>query len=256
MNFFTQIFYQPFINLLVAIYYGLRFILGSNADMGMAVILFTVTIRIILLPLTISGNRTEAERYKLSGELEELKKKFSADPVARDAHVKNLLRSNRKIVFLSGLNLAIQTIVALMLWRIFAKGLLGADFHLLYDFIPQPKEALNLTFLGQYDLTHPNATLNALQSILIFIFEAEASLFSLFPITRKEMILAQLTLPIGSYIIFSQLPAGTKLFIITTLIFSIGYTTFRQIKYWWYRLEIKLKRSENEKKSTIYNNIS
>lgn len=236
MNLFTQIFYQPFINLLVAIYYGLHFILGSNADMGMAVIIFTVAIRIFLLPLTISGNRTEAERYRLSGEVDELKKKFSADPVARDAHVKNLLRSNRKIVFMSGLNLVIQTIVALMLWRIFAKGLLGADFHLLYDFIPQPKEALNLTFLGQYDLTHPNATLNALQSILIFIFEAEASLFSLFPITRKEMILAQLTLPIGSYIIFSQLPAGKKLFIITTLIFSIGYTAFRQIKYWWYRL--------------------
>lgn len=204
--------------------------------------MFTVAIRIILLPLTISGDRTEAERYKLSGEVDELKKRFSADPVARDAHVKNLLRSNRKIVFLSGLNLVIQTIVALMLWRIFAKGLLGADFHFLYDFVPQPKETLNLTFMGQYDLTKPNPTLNVLQSILIFIFEIEASLFSLFPITRKEIILAQLTLPIGSYIIFSQLPAGKKLFIITTLIFSIGYTTFSQIKYWWYRLEKTMNR--------------
>ena len=109
-------------------------------------------------------------------------------------------------MFVSYLNLAIQTIVALMLWRIFASGLLGEDFHLLYDFVPQPKEAFNLTFWGKYDLTHPNATFNALQSIVILIFEIEVSLFSLFPITRKEMILAQFTLPMGSYIIFSQLP--------------------------------------------------
>ena len=170
--------------------------------MGIAVIIFTVAIRIILMPLTISGDRSEAERYRLSGEVEELKKKFSADPVARDAHVKNLLKANRKIVFVSGLNLAIQTIVALMLWRIFARGLLGEDLHLLYDFVPQPKEAFNLTFLGKYDLTHPNATFNALQSIVILIFEIVASLFSLVPITRKEMILAQFTLPVGSYIIF------------------------------------------------------
>ncbi|MEK7111227.1 MAG: YidC/Oxa1 family membrane protein insertase [Patescibacteria group bacterium] len=236
MNIFIQIFYQPFLNLLVGIYYFLHFILGSGADMGIAVIIFTVAIRIILMPLTISGDRSEAERYRLSGEVEELKKKFSADPVARDAHVKNLLKANRKIVFVSGLNLAIQTIVALMLWRIFASGLLGEDFHLLYDFVPQPKEAFNLTFLGKYDLTHPNATFNALQSIVILIFEIEVSLFSLFPITRKEMILAQFTLPVGSYIIFSQLPAGKKLFIITTLLFSIVYISIRQIKYWWYRL--------------------
>src|SRR3989338_10684245 len=123
-----------------------------------------------------------------------------------------------------------------MLWRIFSKGLLGADFHLLYDFVPQPKEALNLTFLGKYDLTHPNATLNALQSILIFGLEAELGLFSPFPLTRRDIILMQFTLPLGSYIIFSQLPAGKKLFIITSLLFSIAYVTQKQAKCLWPKL--------------------
>ena len=44
--------------------------------MGIAVIIFTVAIRIILMPLTISGDRSEAERYRLSGEVEELKEIF------------------------------------------------------------------------------------------------------------------------------------------------------------------------------------
>lgn len=245
IEFFIQIFYQPFLNFLVVLYYGLDFVTGGNADMGIAVILFTIAIRILLLPLTISSSRSEDERRKLEEDVEEIKQKFSADPVAKNAHIKSLMRENKKAVISSSVNLIIQTILALMLWRIFAKGLLGADFHFLYDFVPQPSEPFNLTFLGKYDLTHPNATLNALQSILIFILEAEVGLFSLFPMTRHEMILMQFTLPIGSYIIFSQLPAGKKLFIITTLLFSICYVTQKQIRYAWHKLREKLREPVN-----------
>ena len=218
--------------------------------MGVAVILFTIAIRILLLPLTISSSRSEEERRRLEGDIEEIKQKFSADPVARNAHIKSLMRENKKAVVSSSANLIIQTILALMLWRIFASGLLGADFHLLYDFVPQPKEPFNLTFLGKYDLTHPNATLNALQSILIFILEAEVGLFSPFPMTRHEMILMQFTLPVGSYIIFSQLPAGKKLFIITTLLFSIAYVTQRQAKYLWHTVTRKFIKTENVEAET------
>ncbi len=245
MEFFIDIFYQPFLNVLVVIYYGLRLVLGPEADMGLAVILFTVVVRILMLPLTFSANRSESERRKLEAEVEEIKQKFSADPVARNAHIKELMRSNKRVVVSSTANLVIQTALALMLWRIFSQGLLGADFHFLYDFVPQPKQALNLTFLGKYDLTHPNPTLNALQSILIFVLEAELGLFSPFPLTRRDVMLMQFTLPVGSYIIFSQLPAGKKLFIITSLIFSIGFVTLRQMRYWWHGLERRFK-VENE----------
>lgn len=249
MNFFIDIFYQPFLNILVVIYYGLRLVLGPEADMGMAVVIFTVVVRILMLPLTISGNRSEAERRRMEAEVEEIKLKFSADPVARNAHIKELMRSNKRVVISSTINLAIQTALALMLWRIFSWGLRGADFHFLYDFVPQPKEALNLTFLGKYDLTHPNPTLNALQSILIFVLEAEVGLFSPFPITRQDVMLMQFTLPVGSYIIFSQLPAGKKLFIITSLIFSIGFVTMRQVRYWWHSLQRRFVVSENSENS-------
>lgn len=243
---FTQLFYQPFLNILVMIYYGLKLVMGERADMGIAVILFTIVVRILMLPLTISGNRSEAERRKLEEQVKEMKEKFSADPVARDAHIKMLMRSNKRVVISSTIDLTIQVILVLMLWRIFAKGLLGADFHLLYDFVPQPKEALNLTFMGKYDLTHPNPTLNAIQSILIFILEAAVGLFSPFPITRKDVILMQLTLPAGSYLIFSQLPAGKKLFIITSLIFSIGYVTQRQVRFLWHSLSRRLESSKEK----------
>jgi hypothetical protein len=63
------------------------------------------------------------------------------------------------------------------------------------------------------------------------------------------MMLMQLTLPVGSYIIFSQLPAGKKLFIITSLIFSIGFVTMRQMRYWWHSLQRRFVVSENSENS-------
>lgn len=241
---FTQLVYQPFFNLLVMIYYAMRLVIGPETDMGIAVILFTIAIRVLMLPLTLSGDRSEAERRRVEDEVKDIRRQFSADPVARDAHIKALMKGNRRIVLSSTANLIIQTMLALMLWRIFAKGLLGADFHLLYDFVPQPSAPLNLTFLGQYDLTKPNPTLNAIQSLLIFVLEAEIGLFSLFPITRQDVILMQFTLPVGSYIIFSQLPAGKKLFIITTLAFSIVYVTQRQLRFWWHGIARKFNKTE------------
>lgn len=238
---FTQWFYQPFLNMLVAIYYVLGFIIGPEADMGIAVVVFTIAIRLLMLPLTISGDRSEKERRRIEEEVEVIRRTYSADPVARDAHIKALMRSNKRVVISSTTTLVIQTLLALMLWRIFAKGLLGADFHLLYDFIPQPAGQLNLTFLGQYDLTKPNATLNAIQSLLIFVLEAEIGLFSPFPLTRRDTMLMQFTLPIGSYIIFSQLPAGKKLFVITTLAFSIIYVTVKQFRFWWHEIQRKFQ---------------
>lgn len=249
MNFFIEIFYQPFLNVLVVIYYGLKLVMGERADMGIAVILFTVVVRILMLPLTISANRSEEERRKLEEQVKEIKEKFSADPVSRDAHVKILMRSNKRVVISSTIDLTVQIILVLMLWRIFAKGLLGEDFHLLYDFIPQPKEPFNLTFMGKYDLTHANPTLNAIQSILIFVLEALVGLFSFFPITKRDLILTQFTLPVASYIIFSQLPAGKKLFIITSLLFSICYVTQRQLKHWWYELERKLATKDQQQET-------
>lgn len=239
---FTQLVYQPFFNFLVMIYYALRLVIGPEADMGIAVILFTIAIRVLMLPLTLSGDRSEAERRRVENKVKDIRRQFAADPVARDAHIKALMKGNQRIVLSSSANLIIQTMLALMLWRIFAKGLLGADFHLLYDFVPRPEAPLNLTFLGQYDLTKPNPTLNAIQSLLIFVLEAEIGLFSPFPITRQDVILMQFTLPVGSYLIFSQLPAGKKLFIITTLAFSIVYVTQRQLRFWWHGLAGRFSR--------------
>jgi hypothetical protein len=101
--------------------------------------------------------------------------------------------------------------------------------------MPHPPTPYNLVFWGEFDLTHPHVILNLIQSAVIFVLEGLHLLTSPFPVTRKDVVRLQIFLPIVSYIIFSYLPAGKKLFVITTLVFSIFFTIFRHL----YHLFIK-----------------
>ncbi len=105
MNLFTSFIYQPFLNLLVAIYLGLNTLTGGSADMGVAVIIFTIALRIILLPLSLASDRSEAERREIEEKIKEIKKVYSSDPLRQKQETRNLLRGNRRVLLSEGINL-------------------------------------------------------------------------------------------------------------------------------------------------------
>lgn len=247
---FTTYLYQPFFNILVGIYWLLGRISPELADMGIAVIIFAIIVRVLTFPLTIASERSEEEKREIVEKFETLKRTFSSDPIRLKGEVKKLLRGNKRIVISTYINLTIQLLIILMLYRIFTTGLDGRDFHLLYDFMPNVRE-VNLTFLGKYDLSHTNPTLNLLQSLMILIVELLSALRSPFKLTRKDVALTQLILPIGSYIIFMALPAGKKLFIITSLAFSAVYSTFRIVQGWGRSLSARLSPPTQEEAEEI-----
>ena len=226
---FEQYIYQPFFNILVGLYLLLGGISPSLLDMGIAVIIFSLVIRLILFPLTLAGERSEDEKRKIAAKITEIKRLYSHEPIRQREEIKLVMRANLRSVIATTANLLIQLAIILMLYRIFTTGLEGADFHLLYDFIPRPG-TINLMFLGKYDLSHTNASLNLLQSVMIFVVELLLALRAPFSLSRKEKALMQLVLPLGSYVIFMFLPAGKKLFVITSLAFSALYNTVRLLQ--------------------------
>lgn len=228
-HYFQLFIYQPFFNLLVGIYWLMDQIPGVDPDMGIAVIIFTVIIRILMLPLSLSAIQGEEERRKIEAKVKKIEEKYRHDPVLARQEVKKTFRSNRKVVISELLTLGVQIIISLMLWRIFQDGLPGADLHLIYWWMPEVDFPFNLMFLGEYDLSHPNWKLNLLQAVLIFVLETLSLYISPYPVAKGEVVRLQLVLPIVSFAIFSMLPAGKKLFIITTLSFSILFTLFRAV---------------------------
>jgi YidC/Oxa1 family membrane protein insertase len=197
--------------------------------MGVAVILLTLSIRLLLFPLTLASTRTKKERRAIEEAIQEAKKTFHNRPERLKQEIRSTFKSNRRIVISEGINFLIQMMIFFILYRIFSTGLLGADLHLLYNFMPSVELPFNLMFLGQYDLTHTNTKLNIIQSLSIATLEILSLIDSPFPVTRKDMVRYVIILPTASFVIFMFLPAGKKLFVITTLWFSIIYTLIRMI---------------------------
>ncbi|MBD3279557.1 MAG: hypothetical protein GF390_02490, partial [Candidatus Pacebacteria bacterium] len=211
-------------------YYLLGLGSGIEPDMGIAVILLTILIRILLLPLSLAGSKSEQERRSIAKKIKTLEQDHGADPVTLRMKKKLVFKRNPKVIISETINLFIQVSIALMLWKIFSTGLEGQDFHLIYSFMPEIEKPLHLMFLGKFDLTEPHLLFNIIQSILIFILETLSVYTSPYPHSKKEVVRLQLTLPIISFLIFMKMPAGKKLFVITTLIFSIILTLIKAIR--------------------------
>lgn len=243
---FETYIYQPFFNLLVGLYWFLGQLNPDLADMGIAVIVFSIFVRIILLPLTFAGETSEEEKKIIVEKIANIKKEYSHEPIRQKEEIKKVMRGNVRIVVATTVNILIQIGLVLMLYRIFATGLEGADFHLLYPFIPRI-DHINLMFLGKYDLSHTNNALNILQSIMIFVVEILGAMRATAQIRKKDIAIMQLILPLGSYIIFMFLPAGKKLFVITSLAFSAVYSVIKIIQETLDKLMTKIAPVEEEK---------
>ncbi len=226
---FITIIYQPFLNVLVFFYWCLGFVMDGKPDMGVAVILLTIFIRVLLLPLSIAGDRSEKERREIGSRVKELEETFASDPIRLEKEKKLVFKTNRRVLVSELINLAIQVAIALMLWKMFSTGLPGEDIHLIYPIMPDVALPFNLNFMGLFDLSHTSYTLNAIQSILIFVLETISLYTSPYPVRRDEVVRLQLVLPLVSFVIFMGLPAGKKLFVITSLIFSIILTLVKVV---------------------------
>jgi membrane protein insertase Oxa1/YidC/SpoIIIJ len=251
---FVHIVYQPFLNVLVFFYWMLGQIPGNTADMGVAVILMTLVLRILMLPIAIASDRSEHEREEISKQAKVLENKYHSDPVTLSKELKNLMRAKPRILISEFFEFLIDIAIIFMLIRIFTTGLEGQDLYLLYPFTPHPPTPYNLLFLGRFDLAHPNVTLNIIQSLCILLVEVIAEYTSPFrnilssqrpvvapnPITNAKNTYAwetrsrvrslQFFLPVVSFLIFMFLPAGKKLFIITALLFSALYMIVKAIR--------------------------
>lgn len=243
---FILIIYQPFLNILLFLYWILGLFTPTPPDMGVAVILMTLFIRFILLPFSLSGTKSEADRREIAQKVHELEVAYREDPQGFRKARKKIFVRKPNVLIGEMISLFIQIAIALMLWKMFETGLEGGDFQLIYSFMPEIEKPLNLLYLGRYDLTHPSIVLNLVLAFLLFVFETLAGLTSPYPTTRAEVVRLQLTLPIVSFLIFLRLPAGKLLFVIVTMIVSIillvGQFIYRKFT------EYKLKQEEKEAK--------
>ncbi len=147
VDLFTTVVYEP-------LYNGLIFIMSVLpwADAGIAVIIFTVVIRLILFPLSRKAVQTQMKIREFDSELKEIKEKYKDDKQQQAQEMMAFYKDKGINPFSSFLLLLIQLPIIITLYHIF----LNADFpaingEILYSFISAPEavtvELFSLSFL-------------------------------------------------------------------------------------------------------------
>jgi len=153
MAYFYQTYiYQPILQALIFIYHHLAF-----NDLGLAIIILTVFIRIILLPFFYKSAKDQAILQKLSPQIKKIQTDHKENKQKQAQALMALYQTHRINPFSSILLLIIQLPIIIALYQVFLKGLSKEIFQ-------------SPTFLGFIDLGHSNIWMATLAALAQFFY--------------------------------------------------------------------------------------
>ena len=172
---FNAFIYQPIYNLLVFVYNIVPF-----HDFGIAIILVTVFIKLLLVPLSKKQIESQKKMQELQPKIKELQKKYKDDKEKQSKAVMELYKTHKTNPFSGCLPLVFQLIFLIAIYRVLF-NISGAGLKVsqgvLYPFVSNPGQ-INQYFLGIIDLSKTLDLKNlALGNVphLILIFLAAAA---------------------------------------------------------------------------------
>jgi YidC/Oxa1 family membrane protein insertase len=173
---FNTFIFRPLYNGLVGLMDILPWI-----DVGIAVILFTIIVRLVLFPLSKNALLAQVRMKEVEPEANKIKAEYAKDRQTQGLKIMELYKSKGIHPFSGVLLLIIQLPILLALISVFYKITPSVDPSLLYGFIHVPDAK---PFLLGLDLTKPSIILSLITAIIQF-FQMH---FSLASRQHKEMI--------------------------------------------------------------------
>lgn len=229
-NLFNQVLYYPLFNALIWLYNTI-----PGQDLGIAIIVLTVLIRLMLCPLSQKAIRSQKAMAKLQPKIIEIRKKYKSKEEQAKAMME--LYKNYKINPFSGcLPILIQLPILVALYRVFFTGLDPQRLNGLYSFIEQPS-LLNPMFLGLVDLSKRSVVLSLLAGIFMLIQSKMAAPQKALQSTQETKIAGlnisslmshQMVyfMPLMTIFIALSLPAALPLYWIVITLFGIVQQRF------------------------------
>lgn len=159
---FNTIFYEPLLN-------GLVFLIGVVPfhDVGIAVVVLTVIVRLIIFPFTHKATVTQSKIKQLEPELKEIKEKFKKDNQEQSKKIMALYKEHGINPFTGFVTLLVQIPIIFALWKVFLGGVIFDQSH-LYSFIKSP-EFFRENFLGIINMGQKSYILAVFASLSQFI---------------------------------------------------------------------------------------
>ncbi|MFC1599055.1 YidC/Oxa1 family membrane protein insertase [Patescibacteria group bacterium] len=229
LELYNIIFYQPLFNFLIWLYN----VVPGN-DIGLAIIILTLVIRLLLFPLYYQSIRSQRALQEIQPKIDELRKRLKDKKEELAKEMMILYKKEKVNPFSSCLPLIIQLPFLIAVYQVFRHGLNSESLDLLYPFIHNP-EHINSISLGLIDLAVPSVVLAFLAGAAQF-WQAKMMVTTKPPLIKgkeitgsgDEKMLANMNkqmvyfMPIITIVIGVSLPAGLTLYwFITTLLMAV-----------------------------------
>jgi len=227
INVFNVVLYQPLFNALILLY---KYLPGH--DFGIAVIILTIVIRLILYPLMVQSIKSQKVLSELQPKIQEIQQKYKNDREKQTKEMMSLYQKEKINPFSSFSLLLIQFPILIAIYQVFWKGLRPETMANLYSFVSNPGP-INPTFLGIVNLSKTSLVLAVLAGIAQFF---QSKMMTPSPAKASEgkphqkggpefssMMQKQMLyfFPVFTVFILLKLPAAIGLYWIITSLFSM-----------------------------------
>ena len=225
---FYTLFYQP-------LYNGLIFLIGHVPwiDAGVAVILFTCLVKLIIFPLSKKAVVAQMEMKAIEPDVAALKNKYKDNREELARQTMQLYRTRKINPFSSIVVLLVQFPIIIGLYWVFYKGgLPKVATDVLYSFVSTP-EHINMLFLGLIDISKKSLGLAILAAVTQY-FQIRYSMPALPPkvasdtpsfkddFARSMQVQMKYGMPVIVFIAAYNFSAVIALYWVTSNLFAIG----------------------------------
>lgn len=214
-EFFNRILYQPLFNALIFLY---QFLPGR--DFGIAVIVLTALIRLVLSPLMAQSLKSQKALSGIQKKVKEIQNNHKDNKEKQMQEILELYQKEKINPLNSLVPVLIQLPLLIALYRVFWRGLQIEELSHLYSFIPRP-EIISFSFLNLIDLSQPNlflAILAGFAQLIQMKSNKEKGVQATSAVSNQMIFM----FPFLTIFILLRIPAAVALYWITTTVLSIG----------------------------------
>lgn len=233
---FQNFFYAPLYNGLILI---LAFIPYINV--GVAVILFTCLVKVILFPLSKKSIKTQLEMKNIEPEIESIKSKYKDNKQAQAEKIMQIYKDKGINPFSGIVLMFVQLPVLIALYYIFLRGgLPNIDHTTLYSFVKIP-DSINMIFFG-FDVGLKSTIFAVLAGFAQF-FQVQLTLPKVQKskndgkqlgfkdeLAKSMNMQMKYVMPIIIFLVAKSFPIVVSLYLITSSVFAIGQEIFMRRK--------------------------
>ncbi len=225
------LFYKPIFNLLIFLYNSI-----PGSDIGIAIILLTIILKLILWPVTAKTMKSQKALTELQPKMEALKKQYGAKEQKEELAKKMMELYTREKVspFSACLPTLVQLPVFIALYQALSHGLKSSGYEFLYPFVANPG-SIDAAFIGLLDLSVASPILAVLAGITQYF---QTKMMTTKPQPKKvpgaedETVLATMNkqmlymMPALTVFISWTLPGGLALYWLTMNLLTIAQQAY------------------------------